>query len=248
MCSGSGSRARFQVGWSMLDARRWTTGSSSTPCCGCCARAHAGTICRTATASTRACTRASCAGARAGVWERLFDDLIADKKNQYLMIDSTIVRAHQQAAAGRKRGLRRPGSGAFPRWSEHQNPPDNRRGRTAGRLPHHARPGCGVCPGDRSARRPGGCRGDRRQRLRLSRDRSKDRKSRRGGRYPGTGSRSAATTANSTKNAIASNAASTASNTSAHSAQILPYPRSLPLLHCTRIHLAADCSYMSILS
>ena len=41
--------------------------------------------------------------ARAGVWEHLFDDLVADKKNQYLMIDSTIVRAHQQAAAGRKK-------------------------------------------------------------------------------------------------------------------------------------------------
>lgn len=42
--------------------------------------------------------------ARAGVWERIFADLVADKKNQYLMIDSTIVRAHQQAAAGRKKG------------------------------------------------------------------------------------------------------------------------------------------------
>ena len=42
--------------------------------------------------------------ARAGVWERIFADLVADKKNQYLMIDSTVVRAHQQAAAGRKKG------------------------------------------------------------------------------------------------------------------------------------------------
>ncbi len=42
--------------------------------------------------------------ARAGVWERLFAHLVADKKNQYLMIDSTIVRAHQQAASGRKKG------------------------------------------------------------------------------------------------------------------------------------------------
>jgi len=38
------------------------------------------------------------------VWERIFDDLVRDKKNQYLMIDSTIVRAHQQAATGRKKG------------------------------------------------------------------------------------------------------------------------------------------------
>lgn len=48
--------------------------------------------------------RGSCAGARAGVWERIFADLVGDKKNQYLMIDSTIVRAHQQAATGRKKG------------------------------------------------------------------------------------------------------------------------------------------------
>ena len=43
--------------------------------------------------------------ARAGRWERLFTDLVADRKNQHLMIDSTIVRAHQQAATGRKKGV-----------------------------------------------------------------------------------------------------------------------------------------------
>ena len=42
--------------------------------------------------------------ARRRVWEGIFDDLVKDKKNQYLMIDSTIVRAHQQAATGRKKG------------------------------------------------------------------------------------------------------------------------------------------------
>lgn len=36
-----------------------------------------------------------------GVWERLFEALAADRDNQYLMIDSTIVRAHQQAASGK---------------------------------------------------------------------------------------------------------------------------------------------------
>jgi putative transposase len=30
--------------------------------------------------------------------------LVKDKKNLYLMLDSTIVRAHQQAATGRKKG------------------------------------------------------------------------------------------------------------------------------------------------
>ncbi|MBY5713974.1 IS5 family transposase [Rhizobium leguminosarum] len=37
---------------------------------------------------------------QAGVWEQVFDALSADRDNRYLMIDSTIVRAHQQAASG----------------------------------------------------------------------------------------------------------------------------------------------------
>lgn len=38
---------------------------------------------------------------KAGVWDRVFADLIKDRDNQYLMIDSTLVRAHQQAATGK---------------------------------------------------------------------------------------------------------------------------------------------------
>ena len=37
----------------------------------------------------------------AGVWERVFASLVADRDNQHLMLDSTIVRAHQQAATGK---------------------------------------------------------------------------------------------------------------------------------------------------
>lgn len=39
--------------------------------------------------------------ARAGVWQRVFDSLIKAPDNDYLMLDSTIVRAHQQAATGK---------------------------------------------------------------------------------------------------------------------------------------------------
>lgn len=39
--------------------------------------------------------------AKAGVWEKVFQILLADAKNDYLMIDSTIVRAHQQATTGK---------------------------------------------------------------------------------------------------------------------------------------------------
>ncbi len=37
----------------------------------------------------------------AGVWERVFASLVTARDNKYLMLDSTIVRAHQQAAAGK---------------------------------------------------------------------------------------------------------------------------------------------------
>ena len=45
--------------------------------------------------------------AKSGVWEKVFQALVRDRKNQYLMIDSTIVRAHQQAATGPKKGARK---------------------------------------------------------------------------------------------------------------------------------------------
>ena len=39
--------------------------------------------------------------AKTGVWERIFKSLIKDPKNQYLMLDTTLVRVHQQAASGK---------------------------------------------------------------------------------------------------------------------------------------------------
>lgn len=39
--------------------------------------------------------------ARNGTWERVFEVLIKDRKNEYLMLDTTLVRAHQQAATGK---------------------------------------------------------------------------------------------------------------------------------------------------
>ena len=39
--------------------------------------------------------------AKAGVWERVFDSLTANPDNQYLMLDTTLVRVHQQAAGGK---------------------------------------------------------------------------------------------------------------------------------------------------
>ena len=39
--------------------------------------------------------------AYAGIWEQIFEILLADSSNSYRMIDSSIVRAHQSAASGR---------------------------------------------------------------------------------------------------------------------------------------------------
>lgn len=39
--------------------------------------------------------------AAAGVWERVFEQLVQDEGNAYILIDSTIVRAHQQAITGK---------------------------------------------------------------------------------------------------------------------------------------------------
>jgi hypothetical protein len=46
-----------------------------------------------------------------GVWERLFNELSADPDFEYLLIDSTICKAHADATGGRG-GLRLRGSGA----------------------------------------------------------------------------------------------------------------------------------------
>ena len=39
--------------------------------------------------------------AKAGVWEQVFTELTSDPRNEYLMLDATLVRAHQQAATGK---------------------------------------------------------------------------------------------------------------------------------------------------
>lgn len=41
--------------------------------------------------------------AKTGVWERIFRHLAADADNEYAMIDSTIVRAHQHSAGAKKK-------------------------------------------------------------------------------------------------------------------------------------------------
>ena len=44
--------------------------------------------------------------AKSGVWEKVFKVLAADADNEYAMIDSTIVRAHQHATGAPKKTAR----------------------------------------------------------------------------------------------------------------------------------------------
>ena len=39
--------------------------------------------------------------AKAGAWEKVFTSLTGNPDNQYLMLDTTLVRVHQQAASGK---------------------------------------------------------------------------------------------------------------------------------------------------
>ena len=48
---------------------------------------------------------------RSGVWQRVFEALAEDADNEWAMIDSTIVRAHQHSA-GAKKGAARPSGAA----------------------------------------------------------------------------------------------------------------------------------------
>jgi transposase len=49
--------------------------------------------------------------AKSGVWERIFQHLSA-ADNEYAMIDSTIVRAHQHSAGAQKKMVRARRSGS----------------------------------------------------------------------------------------------------------------------------------------
>jgi transposase len=49
--------------------------------------------------------------AKSGVWKRVFQHLAADADNEYAMIDSTIVRAHQHSAGAQKKPARTRRSG-----------------------------------------------------------------------------------------------------------------------------------------
>jgi hypothetical protein len=46
-------------------------------------------------------------GAKSGVFDRIFKLLASDPNNEYMMIDTTIVRAHQHSAGAQKKTVRK---------------------------------------------------------------------------------------------------------------------------------------------
>ena len=58
-----------------------------------------------------------------GIWEALYHDCIEDPDMAYVLLDSTIVRAHPCAAGAlKKRWTSRPSPGTQSRRVQHQNP------------------------------------------------------------------------------------------------------------------------------
>ena len=78
--------------------------------------------------------------AHAGVWQRVFEHLASEADNEYAMIDSTIVRAHQPSA-GAQKSRRGPGDRAVSWWLEHQDPCPGRCTGQPARLPSERRRG-----------------------------------------------------------------------------------------------------------
>src|SRR5882757_3739524 len=78
--------------------------------------------------------------AKSGVFERIFKLLSSDPDNEYMMIDATIVRAHQHSAGARKK--KRPASHRQnARRIDHQNPCARRRFGQSGQPDADARAG-----------------------------------------------------------------------------------------------------------
>ena len=74
--------------------------------------ASPGVICRSGSATRFQVHTRFSRWAKSGVWARAFQHLAADPDNEYAMIDSTIVRAHQHSAGAQKKTVKTKPSGA----------------------------------------------------------------------------------------------------------------------------------------
>src|ERR1700749_1296804 len=108
--------------------------------------------------------------AKSGVWEGVFHYRAADADNEYAMIDSTDVRAHQHSA-GVQKSRRGPGDRTFSRRGEGQDPCSGRRAGPTAHLSTYRRRATRPGRGGPSAAHDGGRYADRRQGVRRRRTR-----------------------------------------------------------------------------
>jgi transposase len=88
------------------DQKGSTTGCSWKACCGLCVPALPGVIFRRCSGDWNSVFRRFSRWSIKGVWWRIFEAMSDDPDFEYLIVDSTIVRAHQHAAGAKKRGLK----------------------------------------------------------------------------------------------------------------------------------------------
>src|SRR6516164_11479798 len=103
MTNGSESRTYCPANPVMSASPPTTIADSSKQCSTATAPEFLGAICWNGWATGRTPTSGSAAGPIKGMWQRLFEPLAAEPDNEYAMLDSTIVRAHQHSAGAPKK-------------------------------------------------------------------------------------------------------------------------------------------------
>src|ERR1700680_2572258 len=105
--NGSGSKIFCPGEKVMWAAMQQTTGCSLMRFFTDIERESLGVICPRVLATGTSYTSALNRWAKSGVFDRIFKSLASDADNEYMMIDASIVRAHQHSAGARKKTARK---------------------------------------------------------------------------------------------------------------------------------------------
>src|SRR4029079_517272 len=102
MRSGSASRSCVHAKRATRDGTARTIAASSMVCSGFSERERPGAIFRTSSGTGNSQFQRFRRWAKNGVWEHIFNELRENPDYEYLIIDATVVRAHQHAAGAKK--------------------------------------------------------------------------------------------------------------------------------------------------
>jgi hypothetical protein len=114
---GSGSRARLRGAFGACGA--YGGGRSLVRQQGVVGLSVRSSLARSAGALWKKCAQTVHAMGAVGAWERLFDDLVKNKKNLYPCLTGPSSERTSKRPRAVKKGLQRQGFGALPRWTEH---------------------------------------------------------------------------------------------------------------------------------